>query len=140
MFMGVAFAIGPASLVFLLVRSAEPLPIARTLGLAAWLFQISTACYALGIIFGIAAALSGSIDPTARWLITAYVLVALLGLHGVLFDRWAKRVQRATAGVGDATVTRSESFGTRMPAYLLGAMCVLVILIVYVMVTKVTVF
>jgi hypothetical protein len=139
MFMGVAFAIGPASMVFLLARSAEPFGIRGTFGLAERLFQISTACYGLGIISGIAAALSGSLDLTAHWLITAYVLVALLGLHGILFDRWTKRVERSITGDGNANL-RDGPVATRTPAYLLGAMFVLVVLIVYVMVTKVTVF
>ena len=139
MFMGVAFAVGPASMMFLLARSAEPSAVRRTFGLAERLFQISTACYGLGIVFGIAAALSGSLDLTARWLITAYILVAVLGLHGILFDRWAKRVERSmTSDVGPSAKDRPVAM--RTPAYLLGAMVVLVIAIVYVMVAKVTVF
>jgi len=132
-------AIGPASMIFLLARSAEPFAIRRSFGLAERLFQVSTACYGLGIIFGIAAALSGTLDLTAHWLITAYVLVALLGLHGMIFDRWTKRAEQAIADAGD-TVTPRDRLGTRLPAYLLSAMFVLVILIVYVMVTKITVF
>jgi hypothetical protein len=139
MFMGVAFALGPASMVFLLARSADPLVIRRTFGVAQRLFDISTGCYAVGIVLGIAAALSGSIDLTARWLITAYALVALLGLHGILFDRWTKRAQGAMAHAGETTDVPETSVGIRLPTYLLSAMLVLVILIVYVMVTKVTV-
>ena len=95
------------------------------------LFQISTGCYALGIVLGVAAALSSSIDLTAHWLVTAYALVALLGIHGIRFDRWTKRLGRPSAG---ATID------TGTPAYLLRAMVVLVALTVYVMVTKVAVF
>lgn len=140
MFMGVALAIGPASMLFVLARSADPPVIRRAFGPAERLFQISTACYGLGIVFGIAAALAGTLDLAAHWLITAYVLVALLGLHGMLFDRWTKRTGLALAGAPHGASTRGRVVGMRAPAYLLGAMVVLVILIVYVMVTKVTVF
>lgn len=139
MFIGVALAIGPASMVLLLARSGDPSAAARTFGLAERLFQISTASYGLGIVFGFAAALSGSLDLTARWLVTAYILVALLGIHGILFDRWTKRIWSAMAG-GAGPSVREVSVRTGMPTYLLSAMFVLVVLIVYVMVTKVTVF
>ncbi len=123
MFMGVALAIGPASMVFLLARSGEPFAVRRTFTLAAQLFQISTACYGLGIAFGIYAGLSDSLDLTAHWLITAYILVALLGLHGILFDRWTKRTESAMAVGGDPS-PQNRSVGTRMPGYLLSAMFV----------------
>jgi uncharacterized membrane protein len=116
MFMGAALAIGPATLLYLLARSGDSAAIGRTFKLAERVFQISTACYGLGIIVGLVAALAGTIDLTASWLITAYVLVAVLGLHGTLFDRWTKRVAEnsgQTAPVGpsgwsafDVTVRR----------------------------------
>jgi hypothetical protein len=37
---------------------------------------------AFGIVFGVSAALTGSLDLTAHWLLTAYLLVVLLAANG----------------------------------------------------------
>lgn len=140
MFIGVALAVGPASMVFLSSRSAEPLAVRRACELAERLFRISTACYGLGIVFGFAAALSGALDLGARWLTTAYALVALLGIHGILFERWTKRLGRAASGSENTASTMAFPVDTRVPTYLIGAMFVLIVVIVYVMVTKPTFF
>ena len=141
MFMGAALAIGPAALLYLLARSGDPAAIGRTFKLAERIFQISTACYGLGIVVGFVAALVGTLDLTASWLITAYVLVGLLGLHGILFDRWAKRVALTFGSSGANEPDRLERLRRdRRPLYLLGAMATLVVAIVYVMVTKVSLF
>ena len=39
--------------------------------------------YGLGILLGVLAALTGAFDLTA-WLLTAYVLVVVLGVNGLL--------------------------------------------------------
>lgn len=141
MFMGAALAIGPAALLYQLARSGDPVAIGRTFKLAERIFQISTACYGLGIVAGVVAALVGALDLTASWLITAYVLVAVLGAHGILFDRWTKRVALSFGSNGVSEPDRLERLRRdRAPLYLLGAMAVLVVAIVYVMVTKVSLF
>lgn len=137
MFMGTALAIGPAALLFLLVRSSDIAAIRGAFMRSERIFQISTACYGLGIIFGFAAALAGTLDLTASWLLLAYVLVALLGGHGILFDRWTKQVARglvaSTAGDDEQTARLRHD---RAPTYLLSAMVFLVAAILYVMVVK----
>ena len=139
MFMGAALAIGPAALLCQLARSGDPDAIGPTFKLAERIFQISTACYGLGIVVGVVAALVGTLDLTASWLITAYVLVAVLGLHGILFDAWAKRVAISFGSNGANEPDRLERLRRdRRPLYLLGAMAILVVAIVYVMVTKVS--
>src|SRR5688500_1431894 len=139
MFMGAALAIGPATLLYLLARSGDPAAIGRTFKLAERVFQLSTVCYGLGIIAGFVAALAGTIDLTASWLITAYVLVALLGVHGTLFDRWTKKVAASVGSTGADDPKELERLRRdRTPLYLLVAMAVLVVGIVYVMVTKVS--
>ena len=141
MFMGAAFAIGPAALLYQLARSGDPAAIGRTFKLAERVFQISTACYGLGIVVGVVGALVGTLDLTASWLITAYVLVGVLGAHGILFDRWTKRVALSFGSGGADEPDRLERLRRdRAPLYLLGAMAILVVAIVYVMVTKVSLF
>ena len=137
MFMGAALAIGPAAILYLLARSADATGIRTAFAVAPAVFQVSTACYGLGIVTGIAAALTGTLDLSAAWLITAYFLVGLLGAHGILFDRWTKQVAVA---FGSAEANEPDLLnglrGARSPLYLLGAMAVLVVAIVFVMVTK----
>jgi len=133
MFMGVALAVGPALLVYLIARSGDAPTVRRVFALAERIFQISTVCYGLGIAAGFAAAVLGTLDLTAPWLVTAYVLVALLGADGTLFDRWTKDVAHGLSG-GDTRMDRLRS--DRRPAYLLGAMVVLIVAIIFVMVTK----
>ena len=139
MFMGAALAVGPAALLYLLARSGDAAAIGRTFRLAERVFQISTACYGFGIVAGFAAALSGTLDLTASWLTTAYVLVAVLGAHGILFDRWTKKVAASFVSTGEGDPKDLERLRSdRAPLYLLVAMAVLVVGIVYVMVTKVS--
>lgn len=141
MFMGAALAIGPAAVLYRMARSGDAAAIRPAFKVVERIFQVSTACYGLGIIFGFAAALAGSLDLTAPWLIAAYVLVALLGAHGTVFDRWTKQVALGFASVDANEPDRVESLRrARMPLYLLSAMAVLVVAIVYVMVTKPSLF
>lgn len=141
MFLGVAFAIGPTALLALLMRSVDAQTLRHSLPLTHRIFQISTACYGLGVVFGFVAALTGTLDLAAPWLLTAYVLVAVLGLHGILFDRWTKQVSRSlTSDTADATRDAAGHGHERAPIYYLSAMVVLVVAIVYVMVTKPSLF
>jgi hypothetical protein len=94
-----------------------------------------------GVGAGVVAALTGTLDIAAPWLLTAYVLVAALGLHGLLFDRWTMQVARDLGRGGDAGERELERPGREpAPIYDLSAMVVLVIAIVYVMVTKPSLF
>jgi hypothetical protein len=137
MFMGAALAVGPAATLYLIARSGDAAAIRRSFAIVGRVFQISTACYGLGIAFGFAAALSGTLDLTASWLIAAYVLVALLGANGTLFDRWTKQVASGMqSGDADEAILVERLRSARAPLYLLGAMTVLVVAIVYVMVIK----
>jgi uncharacterized membrane protein len=136
MFLGTALAIGPASLVFLLARSADAPVIGRASAQAERIFQVSTACYGLGILFGVGAALTGALDLTAPWLLTAYALVAALGGHGIWFDRWTKRIARDHGSSGRSAVVVDHVRRERAPAYAVTAMIVLLVAIVFVMVTK----
>lgn len=64
-----------------------------------------------------------------------------LGVHGTLFDRWTKQVALSFDSVGANQTDRLERLRRdRAPLYLLGAMAVLVVAIVYVMVSKVSLF
>ncbi len=94
--------------------------------------------YGLGILFGVLAALNGSIDVTAPWLLTAYVLVILLGVNGVLAERWIGRVERAAEA--SETTDLERLVRARSPIVSLTIMIGLTIAIIFVMVVKPTPF
>jgi hypothetical protein len=137
MFLGTALAIGPAAILYLVARSANGAAVRSAFAAGERVFQLSTACYGLGIVTGLGAVLMGTLDLTAPWLLTAYVLVAVLGAHGILFDRWTKQVAIAVASADtDQAVRLNGLRGSRKALYLLSAMAFLVVAIVFVMVTK----
>ena len=85
-----------------------------------------------GVTSGSAAALTGSIDLTQRWLLTAYVLIGVLILTNLRFERWTRRVE---AGLSD-DVRLAATVRERAPLYSLAAMVGLTLGIVFVMVVK----
>ena len=94
--------------------------------------------YGLGILFGAAAALTGAIDLTARWLLTAYVLVILLGVNGLLAERWIGQVERAAKASETADLERLVR--APGPIVSLTVMIGLTVSIIFVMVVKPTLF
>ena len=92
--------------------------------------------YGLGILFGVLAALTGAINLTARWLLTAYVLVVLLGVNGLLAERWIGQVERAAEGSQTADLERL--IRARSPIVSLTLMIGLTLSIIFVMVVKPT--
>jgi uncharacterized membrane protein len=134
MFMGTAFAVGPAVLFFLVARSSDAAAVRGVFGLAKPVFRASTAFYGLGVVFGFAAALSGAIDLTSGWLLIAYFFVAAIGGNAIYFDGWARRVERHLEREDAAGASRL--LRARGPFNSLVAMVVLTLAIVYVMVAK----
>lgn len=133
MFFGVALAIGPSALLVQMLGSSDAQTLRATLPRTRRIFQLSTACYGLGVLSGLATAVTGELDLRAPWLLDAYVLVALLGADGILFDRWTKRAAR---DLERADARAAHRMRDRAPFYYLSAMIVLVAAIVYVMVAK----
>src|SRR5579859_172099 len=95
MFIATSLAVGPLVLMYLVARSRDANAIQRTFSFSTSIGRIGGLTYGLGIVFGVLAALTGAIDLTARWLLTAYVLVVLLGVNGLLAERWIGQVERA---------------------------------------------
>jgi hypothetical protein len=91
--------------------------------------------YGLGFVFGFAAALTGQIDLTARWLLLAYGLIGLLIVVNLTFERWTRRVEKASIEQ-DAAARLGEIVKSRTALYAVSSMIVLTVLIVFVMVTK----
>lgn len=94
MFLATALAVGPSVLLYLIARSEEAVVIRRAFGHATAVFRASGALYGLGLLFGFAAALTGQLDLTAPWLLTAYLLVVVLVATNLLFERWTSRIHQ----------------------------------------------
>jgi hypothetical protein len=136
MFMATALAVGPSLVFYLVARSGDLPAIRRVFGYATPIGRVGAACYGFGIVFGAAAALTGSLDLTAHWLLLAYVLVGALAANGLLFERWSQRVTVAAALVADPGSRVAELARARTPAASLAVMIVLTIAIIFVMVAK----
>ena len=138
MFMATALAVGPFVVLYLVARTGELPSIRRAFSFSTTIGRTGGAMYGLGILFGVLAALTGAIDLTAKWLLTAYVLVVLLGLNGLLAERWMQRVHAAAEAGGADGVDRLA----RAPsaATLLSVMVVVTLAIIFVMVVKPTLF
>ena len=138
MFMATALAVGPFVVLYLVARTDDLPLIRRTFSFSTTIGRVGGAMYGLGILFGVVAALTGTIDLTAKWLLTVYVLVVVLGVNGLLAERWMGRVHAAAeAGASDDVhrLVRSPSAVT-----LLTIMVVVTLAIIFVMVVKPTLF
>jgi hypothetical protein len=138
MFMATALAVGPFVVLYLVARTGDLPSIRRAFSFSTTIGQIGGAMYGLGILFGIVAALTGAIDLTAKWLLTAYILVVFLGVNGLLAERWMGRVHAAAEAGGSDEVERL----VRAPSAvtLLTVMIVVTLAIIFVMVAKPTLF
>jgi hypothetical protein len=138
MFMATALAVGPLLLMYLVGRTQDAQAIVRTFSFSTVVGRIGGAMYGLGILFGVSAALTGALDLTARWLLTAYVLVVLLGVNGLLAERWIGQVEQAAAASRTADLERLVR--SRSPIVSLTIMIGLTLAIIFIMVVKPTLF
>jgi hypothetical protein len=134
MFIATALAVGPLVVMYLVARTQDVAAIARTFSFSTSIGRIGGAMYGLGILFGVLAALSGALDLTAPWLLTAYVLVILLGVNGVLAERWIGQVERAAEARQSGDLQRLVR--ARSPIVSLTIMIGLTLSIIFVMVVK----
>ena len=138
MFMATALAVGPFVVLYLVARSGDLPSIRRTFSYSTPIGRVGGAMYGLGVLFGIVAALTGAIDLTARWLLTAYVLVVVLGVNGLLAERWMGRVHAAAEAGGSDDVRRLVQSPSAVT--FLTIMVVVTSAIIFVMVVKPTLF
>ena len=140
MFLATALAVGPSVLLYLVARTGNVDAIRRSFGHMTSVFRAAAALYGLGLLFGFLAALNGQLDLTASWLITAYVLVGLLIVFNLWFERWTRRLDDAAESDDRAATELHAVLRSRAPIYALGGMVTLTLLVVFVMVVKPTVF
>ena len=136
MFLATAFAVGPSVLLYLIARTGNVDTIRRAFGHTTSVFRAGGAFYGLGLLFGFVAALNGQIDLTARWLIAAYVLVGVLIVFNLGFERWTRRIGSAVEDGSGESTDLAAAIRSRVPVYALAGMILLTLSIVFVMVVK----
>jgi uncharacterized membrane protein len=134
MFLATALAVGPLVVFTSILRTGDAHVIRRAFPLAEPIARAGGVMYGLGIVFGIIAALAGSIDLTARWLLAAYALVVPLGINGLYAERWMRDV--ATAAHEDNSSQLAVWRRSRVPFVSVSVAVILTLAIVYVMVVK----
>ena len=141
MFLATALAVGPSVLLYLIARSGDAGAIRRAFGHSTAVFRVGGAFYGLGLFFGFAAALTGQLDLTQSWLVTAYVLVGLLIATNLVFERWTRRIEESVStSEQEPSAELPEVIQARAALYSLVAMVTLTLMIVFVMVVKPTLF
>jgi hypothetical protein len=141
MFLATALAVGPSVLLYLIARSGDVAAIRRAFGHVTTVFRAGGAMYGLGLLFGFAAALTGQLDLTQSWLVTAYVLVGVLIATNLIFERWTRRIEESVGtSEQEPSAELPEVIQARAPLYSLAAMVTLTLMIVFVMVVKPTLF
>jgi Na+/melibiose symporter-like transporter len=141
MFLATALALGPSVLLYLIARTEDVGAIRRAFGHARAVFRLGGAFYGLGLLFGFIAALTGQLDLTQSWLVTAYVLVGVLIATNLVFERWTRRIEQSvTTSEKERSADLSEVIRARTPLYALVGMATLTLIIVFVMVVKPTLF
>ncbi len=96
MFAGVALALGGGAVVALIARSGDVRSIRSAFGVMTKLEPLIPTFFSLGLVFGLATALTGGFDFFRPWLLIAYVLFIASGiLGGVIEPAWRKHVLAA---------------------------------------------
>ena len=133
MFLATALAVGPSALLYMSVREQDASTVRRSIASTARIYRAAALFYGLGVVFGVIAALNGSLDLTAAWLLAAYALIVVLIGFNLTFERWTHRLDEAAAANPSAlTAVKSASIAR----YALSGMILVTIAIVFVMVVK----
>ncbi|HYH27155.1 MAG TPA: DUF2269 family protein [Actinomycetota bacterium] len=137
MFLAFAFFMAPNLFAVVALRTRDGGAIKRTVEGAKIFDRLGGASIGLGVVFGIITALTGDISLLSGWLVTAYILLALIIIVGE--GLVAPRLRRVAAAIGEQgtmspdaqALIRSSGLGVLTlvpPALFLG--------VVYVMVNK----
>jgi hypothetical protein len=137
MFIATALAIGPITLLVLVLRSGDLGAIRRAFQYAESLSRAGGIAYGLGVIFGILTAINGGISLTTPWLVTAYILLGALVANNLFADHWIQSVRRDSHGPGGTeSADLARWVRSAGPVLSLAAALVLSLALVFVMVVK----
>ena len=138
MFAATSLAVGPIVVYYLVARSGDANALKTAMRFDEGVERTAAGFYGLGILFGAAAALTGSLDLTAPWLLTAYALVVLLIVNNLYLSFRMRALREvATTGNGAAlgALSRAGALSTSI-----GALGLITLALVYTMVAKPSLF
>ena len=138
MFAATSLAVGPIVVYWLVARSGDAGALKTAMKFDEALERTAGGFYGLGILAGVAAALTGSLDLTAPWLLTAYGLVVLLIVNNLYLSLRMRALREiATTGNGAVVAARSRS---RALSASVAALGLITLALVYTMVVKPSLF
>ena len=138
MFAATSLAVGPIVVYWLVARSGDGNALKTAMRFDEALERTAGGFYGLGILLGAAAALSGSLDLTAPWLLTAYALVVLLIVNN-LYLSLRMRALRELA-VARNTSTLAELSRAPVLTASIAALGLITLALVFTMVVKPSLF
>ena len=138
MFAATSLAVGPIVVYYLVARSGDANALKTAMKFDEALERTAGGFYGLGILVGAAAALTGSLDLTAPWLLTAYALVVVLIVNNLYLSLRMRALRElAIAGI---TPTLAALSRARALTASIAALGLITLALVYTMVAKPTLF
>lgn len=133
MFAATSLAVGPIFVYYLIARSGDASALRSAMRFDETIERIAGGFYGLGLLFGFAAALFGSLELSAPWLLTAYALVVLLIVNNLYLSVRMRQLKEA-ASSGAASLAALS----REPALTISiaALALITVALVYTMVAK----
>ena len=138
MFAATSLAVGPIVVYYLVARTGAANALKTAMKFDEALERTAGGFYGLGILLGAAAALSGSLDLTAPWLLTSYALVVLLIVNN-LYLSLRLRALKEVASSGNSAALGMLSRGPALTASIV-ALGLITLALVYTMVAKPSLF
>jgi uncharacterized membrane protein len=138
MFAATSLAVGPIVVYYLIARTGDAGALKTAMKFDEALERTAGGFYGLGILFGVAAALSGSLDLTSPWLLAAYALVVLL-IANNLYLSFRMRALREGASSGNTVALGTLSRARALTASIT-ALGLITLALVYTMVAKPSLF
>jgi len=138
MFAATSLAVGPIVVYYLIARTGDANALKTAMKFDEALERTAGGFYGLGLIVGAAAALSGSLDLTAPWLLTAYALVVLLIVNN-LYLSLRMRALKEVASSGNSASLGALSRARALTVSILG-LGLITLALVYTMVAKPSLF
>jgi hypothetical protein len=137
MFAATSLAVGPIVVYYLVARTGDAAALKTAMKFDETL-ERTAGGYGLGILLGAAAALSGSLELTAPWLLTAYALVVLLIVNN-LYLSLRMRALKEVASSGNSAALGALSRERALTSSI-AALGLITLALVYTMVAKPSLF
>ena len=138
MFAATSLAVGPIVVYYLVARTGDAGALKTAMKFDEALERAAGGFYGLGILVGIASAVTGSLDLTAPWLLTSYALVVLLIVNN-LYLSLRMRALNNVARSGNSAALGALSRARPLTASV-AALGLITLALVYTMVAKPTLF